>query len=115
MKHDENKKIRRIPLAERLQMARGANSFPLAVGLCDADFFRTIGRMTGEKEKYDQVYQSYIRMYGSNDETRVNVIDLVIQAEQLDDEALEKLLYWTLVEPFAAIKKAGENQKERKQ
>lgn len=115
MNHEETEQNRLVSLEERLQLARGAYSFPVAIGLYDVNFFDAVGRITGEKEKYDQVYQSYIREYGSKGQERKDVIDLVIQAEQLVDEEQEQLLYWTLVEPFAAIKKAQEQQKERKE
>lgn len=106
---------RLVPLEERLQLARGAHAFPVAIGLYDMNFFDAIGRITGDEEKYDQVYKSHVQEYGSKDQERKDVIDLVIQAEELVDEAQEQLLYWTLVEPFAAIKKAQEQQKERKE
>ena len=115
MKRNETGKNQRIPLAERLQLVRGNYFLPAAVGLRDVDFFSTVGRMTGEEEKYAQVYESYIREYGSTDKVRRDVFNLVAvaQAEQLDDETREKLLYWTLVEPFTAIKNAKQNQEGR--
>lgn len=115
MNHEETEKRRLVPLEERLQLARGTYSFPVAVGLYDMNFFDAIGEITGETEKYGQVYQSHIRKYGSSAQERKDVIDLVIQAEQLVDEEQKQLLYWTLVEPFAAIKKAQEQNKERKE
>ena len=118
MMYDENEKKKRIPLAERLQSVRGRFIFPRAIGLRDVDFFYTMGEMTGDKERYDHAYETYIREYGGTDETRVDVIDLIGKAEQLDGEAQENLLYWTLIEPFATLKKLAEkseNQKERKE
>ena len=115
MKCDGATENRRIPLAERLQLVRGERSFPIAIGLRDLDFFYAVGKITGDEEKYRQVYESYIRKYGSTDNARVDVINLIEQADQLTDEVQENLLYWTLVEPFAAIKKSQELQKERKE
>ena len=109
MKRDGTEENRRIPLAERLQLAQSDYTFPTAIGLRDIDFFYTVGKMTGEEEKYNQAYDSYIREYGSTDETRVDVINLIEQAERLDGEAREQLLYWTLGAPCAAIKKTEEN------
>ena len=114
MTHEENGKKRRIPLAERLQLFQGRYSFPRAIGLYDADFFNTVGSLTGDPEKYAKIYDTYIREYGSTSEARVDVIDLIKKAQQLDDEALENILYWTLVEPFAAIKQSEKNQNQER-
>ena len=109
---DKNRGKMRIPLAERLQSVQGRFLFPRAAGLRDVDFFYTIGEMTGDKARYDHAYETYIRAYGGTEETRVNVIDLIQKAEQLDGEAQGNLLYWTLVEPFATLLKLEEKTKK---
>ena len=111
MNYHETENRRQIPLAERVQRVKGIRSIPFALGLRDVDFFQTIGEMTGDEEKYNQAYASHIRDYGSTNEERKDIYNLVVLADQLDDEALENLLYWILVEPFAAL--AKQNQKER--
>ena len=112
MNHNEPEKKWRIPLRDRLQLAHGARTLPHAVGLRDCDFFTAVSMLTGEEEKYSKVRESYLLGYGSTDEERMDVYDLVTQAAQFDDELQENFLYWTLVEPFAAIKKAEETSKK---
>ena len=112
MNHSEPEKKRRIPLRDRLQFAHGAHSLPHAVGLRDCDFFTGVSLLTGEEGKYEDVRESYLSGYGSTEEERVNVYDLVTQAAHLVDELQENLLYWTLVEPFSAIKRAEETSKK---
>ena len=114
MTRGESGRRKRIPLAERLQSVRGRCGFPAAIGLRDVDFFYTIGEMTGGEKRYDHVYETYIREYGGTEETRIDVINLIQEAEQLSGEAQENLLYWTLVEPFAALKRAEEKTKTSK-
>ena len=115
MNRNETERNQRLPLTVRLQIARGRYFLPFAVGLRDVEYFETVGKMTGEEEKYARVYESYIKEHGSTGEKRVGVFDLVAQAEWLDEETQEKLLYLTLIEPFAAISKAEQNQKGKKE
>ena len=57
-------KVQQIPLAERLQGA-GPRSLglPVAMGLYAEDFIGLVGQMTGQQDRYAEIYEKYIKPY----------------------------------------------------
>ena len=104
----------KIPLAQRLQSAaHGRKGLPWALGIYDLDFYREIGEMTHQEERYQSVYEEHIKPYGSPDGSMKCLYDLVTEADELEEADRQDLLFWLLVEPFATIH-TQQNNKERK-
>ena len=84
-------KVQQIPLAERLQGA-GPRSLglPVAMGLYAEDFIGLVGQMTGQQDRYAEIYEKYIKPY---------------EGEGGGKSPAEKttLLFRLLVEPFVAL------------
>lgn len=96
----------RMPLEQRLRGVTGKRrGGPRAINLRDIDFFRDTGEMTDSLEEYQDAYKSGIAPYGSTDTARKNVYDLVAAAETLNEPEQAFLLLWSLVRPFADLKK----------
>ena len=83
---------------------------PVAARLCDIDFFAVISEITGQSRRYQEIYQSQVAPYGTADGDLKSICDLVASSDRLPPAEWEQVLFWLLVEPFAAIEK-----KERKE
>lgn len=96
-------KVQQIPLAERLQGA-GAQSMglPAAMGLYTEDFLGLVGEITGQQDRYAEIYEKYIKPYEGEGGGKP-VRNMVVAAETLSPAEKTTLLFRLLVEPFAAI------------
>ena len=96
-------KTQQIPLAERIQGA-GARSMglPVAMGLYAEDFIGLVGQMTGQQERYAEVYATHIKPCEGEDGGK-SVRNMVVAADALPPAEKTTLLFRLLVEPFAAI------------
>ena len=96
-------KVQQIPLAERLQGA-GPRSLglPVAMGLYAEDFIGLVGQMTGQQDRYAEIYEKYIKPYEGECGGKP-VRNMVVAAETLSPAEKTTLLFRLLVEPFAAI------------
>lgn len=62
--------IKRIPLAERIRSAvPNKASLPLAMFLYAEDFLGVAGEITGQKERYEKIYQTCVAPYDGAGET----------------------------------------------
>lgn len=97
-------KVQQIPLAERLQ-GTGPRSMglPVAMGLYAEDFIGLVGQMTGQQERYAEVYATHIKPYDGEGEGGKSVRNMVVAADALPPVEKTMLLFRLLVEPFAAI------------
>ena len=97
-------KVQQIPLAERLQ-GTGPRSMglPIAMGLYAEDFIGLVGQMTGQQERYAEVYATHIKPYDGEGGGGKSVRNMVVAADTLPPEEKTTLLFRLLVEPFAAI------------
>lgn len=103
----------KIPLAQQLQnAAHGRKELPLALGIYDLDFYREIGEITNQEERYQSVYEEHIKSYGNPDGSMKCLYDLVTEADELEEANRQDLLFWLLVEPLATIH--NQQNKERK-
>ena len=96
-------KTQQTPLAERLQ-GTGPRSMglPIAMGLYAEDFIGLVGQMTGQQERYAEVYATHIKPYEGEDDGK-SVRNMVVAADALPPEEKTTLLFRLLVEPFAAL------------
>ena len=97
-------KVQQISLAERLQGA-GPRSMglPVAMGLYAEDFLGLVGQMTGQQERYAEVYTTRIKPYDGEDGGGKSVRNLIVAADALPPSEKTTLLFRLLVEPFAAL------------
>ena len=97
-------KVQQIPLAERLQ-GTGPRSMglPIAMGLYAEDFIGLVGQMTGQQERYAEVYATHIKPYDGEGGSGKSVRYMVVAADALPPEEKTTLLFRLLVEPFAAL------------
>ena len=97
-------KVQQIPLAERLQGA-GPRSLglPVAMGLYAEDFIGLVGQMTGQQDRYAEIYEKYIKPYESEDGGGKSVRNTVVSADALPPAEKTTLLFRLLVEPFVAL------------
>lgn len=95
--------VQQIPLAERLQGA-GPRSMglPVAMGLYAEDFLGLVGQMTGQQDRYAEVYATQIKPYEGEDDGK-SVRNMVVAADALPPAEKTTLLFRLLVEPFAAL------------
>ena len=93
----------KTPLAERIQGA-GARSMglPVAMGLYTEDFLGLVGEITGQQDRYAEIYEKYIKPYEGEGGGKP-VRNMVVAAETLSPAKKIMLLFRLLVEPFAAI------------
>ena len=104
--------IQKLPLADQIRRAKPVkNRLPAAAGLCDFDFFSIVGEITGQEQRYIEIYQSQIAPYGTADGKIRCICDLAVTASKLPSPEGERLLFWTLVEPFATIHKKEQNER----
>lgn len=100
------KGFRKVPLQEQIKrFAPNWGRSPLAAGLCDFDFFASIGEMLGQESRYRTIYMSYIAPYGSKNSDLKRIRDLVRTADTLPLIGRNRLLFYLLVEPFAALER----------
>ena len=93
----------KTPLAERIQGA-GARSMglPVAMGLYTEDFLGLVGEITGQQDRYAEIYEKYIKPYEGEGGGKP-VRNMVVAAETLSPAKKIMLLFRLLVEPFAAL------------
>lgn len=91
--------VKTIPLAERI---RGASKggFPLALSMTAYDFLGVTGEITGQEERYEKLYQTHIAPHDRTDGMRKRVCELTAEADALEPEDRDNLLFWLLIEPF---------------
>ena len=96
-------KVQQIPLAERLQGA-GPRSLglPVAMGLYAEDFLGLVGEITGQQDRYAEIYEKYIKPYEGEGGGK-SVRNMVVLADALPPAEKTTLLFRLLVKPFAAI------------
>ena len=96
-------KVQQIPLAERLQGA-GPRSLglPVAMGLYAEDFIGLVGQMTGQQDRYAEIYEKNIKPYEGEGGGK-SVRNMVVSADALPPAEKTTLLFRLLVEPFAAL------------
>ena len=96
-------KTQQIPLAERLQGA-GPRSLglPVAMGLYAEDFLGLVGEITGQQDRYAEIYEKYIKPYEGEGGGKP-VRNMVVAAETLPPADKTMLLFRILVAPFAAL------------
>ena len=75
-------KVQQIPLAERLQ-GTGPRSMglPIAMGLYAEDFIGLVGQMTGQQERYAEVYATHIKPYDGEGGGGKSVRNMVVAAD----------------------------------
>ena len=97
------------PLSERM---RGVTphriKLPNAVGLYNRDFFAAVGRMTGQEERYESIYETRIQPYEDMSDGGQRIYELAAEADGLEEGEKNNLLFWLLVEPFVTMKENKE-------
>lgn len=75
-------KTQQTPLAERLQ-GTGPRSMglPIAMGLYAEDFIGLVGQMTGQQERYAEVYATHIKPYDGEGGSGKSVRNMVVAAD----------------------------------
>ena len=96
-------KTQQIPLAERIQGA-GARimGLPVAMGLYAEDFIGLVGQMTGQQDRYAEIYEKYIKPYEGEGGGK-SVRNMVVSVDALPPAEKTTLLFRLLVEPFVAL------------
>lgn len=96
-------KVQQIPLAERLQGA-GPRSLglPVAMGLYAEDYIGLVGQMTGQQDRYAEIYEKYIKPYEGEGGGK-SVRNMVVSVDALPPAEKTTLLFRLLVEPFVAL------------
>ena len=96
-------KTQQTPLAERLQ-GTGPRSMglPIAMGLYAEDFIGLVGQMTGQQDRYAEIYEKYIKPYEGEGGGK-SVRNMVVSADALPPAEKTTLLFRLLVEPFVAL------------
>lgn len=96
-------KTQQTPLAERLQ-GTGPRSMglPVAMGLYAEDFIGLVGQMTGQQDRYAEIYEKYIKPYEGEGGGK-SVRNMVVSVDALPPAEKTTLLFRLLVEPFVAL------------
>ena len=96
-------------LSERMRgVTPNKIKLPNAVGLCNRDFFAAVGRMTGQEERYQFIYETHIQPYESTPDGSQRICELADEADALEEGEKNNLLFWLLVEPFVTMKENKE-------
>ena len=93
----------KIPLAERMRGKATGRKLPTAMGLYVVDFVDSVGAITGMQQRYNDIYDTYIKSYDDSADDTKSVQELVVAAYELPPAERNVLLFRLLVEPFAAI------------
>lgn len=95
---------KKISLTERLRTAvPHGYVLPAAMGLYVEDFYGIVGEITGMKQRYSDLYDTYIKPYDGAEDSPKIVRELVVEAGTLPPADRAVMLFRLLVEPFAAI------------
>jgi len=102
--------IKTIPLAERISGAFKAD-FPRGLLITAYDFLGVTGEITGEEGRYEKLYQTYIAPHDGKDGTHKRVCELIADADSMEPEDRDDILFWLLIEPFANLEPRERGQK----
>ncbi len=91
--------IRKIPLAERIRGVSKAG-IPLAMSMTACDFLSVAGEITGQEARYEMLYQTHIAPHDRADGMKKRVCELITDADVMEPEDRDNLLFWLLIEPF---------------
>ncbi len=91
--------IRKIPLAERIRGISKAG-IPLALSMTARDFLDVTGEITGQEARYEMLYQTHIAPHDRVAGTGKRVCELIVDADVMEPEDWDNLLFWLLIEPF---------------
>lgn len=96
--------IKKIPLAERIRgVVPNRMNLPLAMSLYAGDFLGVVGEITGQEDRYEEIYQTCVAPYEGAGEAEQRVCDLIAGTDGQRPADRNNLLFWLLVEPFVNI------------